>query len=142
MKTFSTVAAMALVCTASGAALAEDMEKGVNAFRACYGSDIPPGMTGAPELTIEVVVDSQPEHKAMGTGKVTWGSVQGFAPIETEISGPWYYMCTMDACSIRFDFSGEGLDGMLVATNWGSPGTFKYSFNDGDPVEQKAMVCN
>ncbi|AGA90865.1 protein of unknown function (DUF1842) [Thioflavicoccus mobilis 8321] len=147
---FSGMMALAVALSASSVAApaSDHAEKGVNAFRVCYASSVPKGMTGAPELTIKVVVDNQPEKKATGKGMVSWGSVgPSFEPIDVEIEGPWYFMCTMESCAIRFDFSSapgaKGLEGMLVAPNWGSPGKFKYQFEGGSgEVEQDAAVCN
>lgn len=139
---------LALPVLSIAASAAEEGKKGVNAFRACYQSAIPEGMTGAPVLNIKIVVDSQPEHKASGKGMVTWASVgPNFKPIDVAIKGPWYFMCTMTSCSIRFDFASapgaKGLKGMLVVPNWGAPGTFKYEFQGGSGmVEQTAAVCN
>ena len=136
-----------LSATSIAAVASEEAKKGVHAFKACYESSIPKGMTGAPVLNIKIVVDSKPEEKASGMGTVTWASVgPAFKPIESPIEGPWYYMCTMTSCSIRFDFSNapgaKSLKGMLVAPNWGSPGTFKYEFEGGPGVvEQDAVVC-
>ncbi|MBP0017031.1 MAG: hypothetical protein J7647_05660 [Cyanobacteria bacterium SBLK] len=118
-----------------------------DSFRACYGSDIPMGLVGAPELTIHVQV-SESEEMAKGYGTVTWASVgPSFEPIDSPIEGPWFWMCTMDDCNFRFDFSSvpgaRGLRGMLVAPDWGSPGTFIYEFEGGPgPVKQPAAVCN
>ncbi|MBK1700672.1 DUF1842 domain-containing protein [Thiococcus pfennigii] len=144
-----TAALAAAFLMASGATLASDPAgDGVESFRACYATSVPAGMTGAPELTIDLVVAVQPEKTANGTGTVTWGAVgPAFDPIEVEIEGPWYYMCTMDSCAMRLDFASapgaKGLHGMLVAPNWGSPGKFKYEFEGGTgEVEQDAVVCD
>lgn len=131
-------------------AAGEEMKetKGVKAFRSCYESSIPTGMVGAPVLNIKVVVEEQPGRKASGKGTVTWGSVgPAFKPIDVAIKGPWYFMCTMKSCSIRFDFTSapgaRGLKGMLVVPNWGAPGTFKYEFaGSSGTVEQAAAVCD
>jgi hypothetical protein len=140
------VSALSALSGASNAATEEAKEtKGVKAFRACYESSIPQGMVGAPTQKIEVVVDEQPKRKATGKAKVTWGSVgPSFKPIECKISGPWYFMCTMTSCSIRYDYTcAKGVKGMLVAPNWGAPGKFVYTFPGGSgTVEQDAAVCN
>lgn len=139
---------LALSIPAIAVAAEDKASKGVNAFRACYDS-APGNKVGAPALKINVVVDSQPDGgKATGKGTVTWASVgPSFKPIDAQISGPWYFMCTMKSCSIRFDFASapgaRGLKGMLVMPNWGAPGTFQYEFEGGSgQVEQKAAVCN
>ncbi len=143
------VSALSALSSATSAAAEEMKEtKGVKAFRACYESSIPQGVVGAPVLNIKVVVEEQPKHKASGKGTVTWASVgPSFKPIDVAIKGPWYFMCTMKSCSIRFDFASapgaRGLKGMLVVPNWGAPGTFKYEFAGGTgTVEQAAAVCN
>jgi hypothetical protein len=150
-KTFVAISALAIgLAAVSAPSLAADESKpGFDAFRACYTSDIPAGMTGAPVLTLrDVVVVVQPEQTAKGTGTVEWGSVgPGFKPIKSQISGPWDWMCTMKSCSFGFKFSSapgaQGLKGTLVAPNWGHPGTFIYEFEGGQgPVEQKAKPCN
>jgi hypothetical protein len=151
MKNLSLKAvASLLILVAPAYALAADevATKGVNAFKACYGSANATKSAGAPTIQIDVVVDSAPEQKATGKATVNWGSVgPSFKPIEAPISGPWYSMCTMKSCSIRFDFTSapgaREVKGMLVIPNWGAPGIFKYEF-DGKKgeVEQKATVCN
>lgn len=144
-KTTLLLLALALPAAATAE---EAATKGINAFRACYDSALG-AMPGAPVLKISVVVGpAQPEGKAVGKGTVTWGSVgPSFKPIDVEISGPWYFMCTMKSCAIRYDFSSPpgapGLKGSLVAPNWGAPGTFQYEFKGGTgEVKQSAAVCN
>ncbi len=121
--------------------------KGVNAFRACYGTVPEKGVVGAPMLTIKVVV-SEDKKMAEGTATVKWSSPgPAFKEIESPIKGPWYFMCTMKSCKIRFDFSSamgaKEVKGMLISDNWGSPGTFEYEFAGGSGVvKQNAGVCN
>jgi hypothetical protein len=140
------VSALSALSGASNAATEEMKEaNGVKAFRACYESSIPPGTVGAPTQKIEIVVDERPKHKAAGTATVNWGSVgPSFKPISCKIHGPWYFMCTMKSCSIRYDYTcAKGVKGMLVVQNWGAPGKFVYTFPGGPgTVEQDAAVCN
>jgi hypothetical protein len=123
-------------------------KKGVNAFRACFGTATTGHIVGAPSLTLQLVVDSMPKKTATGSGKVSWGSVgPAFKPIDVEVSGPWYFMCTMTDCNIRYDFQSPpgapGLKGSLVMDNWGSPGKATYEFQGGPgPVTQPMAVCN
>jgi hypothetical protein len=126
---------------------AEQATKGINAFKVCYGTELEKGVVGAPELTIKAVVTENPKM-AEGTGAIKWASPgPAFKDFESPVKGPWYFMCTMKSCKIRFDFSSppgaKGIKGMLVIDNWGSPGTFEYEFA-GSPgvVKQKAAVCN
>lgn len=136
----------ALSVPAAVLAADEAPAKEVNAFKACYSTA--KAKPGAPVLKLDVVVDSAPERKAVGMGTVNWGSLgPAFKPIKAQISGPWYFMCTMKSCSLRFDFSSapgaRGLKGMLVVPNWGVPGVLKYEFEGSHgEVEQKAAVCN
>jgi hypothetical protein len=148
-KLFAMSALMIVGLTSAGISpltSADEPKQGVEAFMACYTSDIPDGMVGAPVQTINVLVDVKPEHQARGAAKVEWASVPGFKPITARISGPWYWMCTMQSCSFRFDYTSapgaKGIKGMLVAPNWGQPGTFIYEFEGHGQVEQKAKVCN
>ncbi len=135
------------VATAASSEQSEEATKGVNAFRACYETSLEKGIVGAPILNIKVVV-SEDTKTAEGTATVKWASVgPAFKEINSPIKGPWYFMCTMTSCKIRFDFSSapgaRGVKGMLVTDNWGAPGLFKYEFEGGpDGVEQKAAVCN
>ncbi|MEG3617176.1 DUF1842 domain-containing protein [Magnetovibrio sp. PR-2] len=143
--------ALALVIGATGSAALADGhggKTGVNAFRACYGTATNGHVVGAPSLNLQMVVDNMPDKKAMGTGTVTWASVgPNFKPIKTEVKGPWYFMCTMKSCSVRWDFKSApgapGLEGSLVAPNWGAPGTARYEFKGGPgTVVQPMAVCN
>lgn len=139
---FGVLAPLAIfTCGSEVMAESHDLQ-GVNVFRACFET-ANSGMVGAPTLNLKLLVASMPDKKAVGSGVVTWGSVKDFKTINTTVEGPWYYMCTMKSCSIRYDFSGDGLQGMLVTDNWGSPGTFIYHFKGGPgEVKQKAAVCN
>lgn len=149
MKTFAPMAALTVcLAAASASALAVDeTTKGFGAFKACYTTD-PDGKVGAPVLTLDEVVISEPEQKAVGTGTVTWPSVgPSFQPIKSPISGPWYWMCTNKSCAFRLDFASapgaRGLKGSLVAPNWGHPGTFSYELDGGsEQVNQKAKPCD
>ncbi|MCU7924355.1 MAG: DUF1842 domain-containing protein [Candidatus Thiodiazotropha sp. (ex Dulcina madagascariensis)] len=134
--------ALTMLATSS-AAMADSHElKDVGVFRACFETE-PSKIVGAPTLNLKLLVSSMPTKNAFGSGKVSWGSVKDFKGINTTVEGPWYYMCTMDSCAIRFDFKGQGLQGMLVTDGWGSPGTFIYHFKGGPgEVKQKAAVCN
>lgn len=121
--------------------------KGIHAFRACYATAPDKQRIGAPTLEIHVVVNEK--HKmAEGTATVKWASTgPAFKSFKSPIKGPWYFMCTMKSCKIRFDFSSapgaKGVKGMLVSDNWGSPGSFEYEFKGGPgTVRQKAAVCN
>lgn len=137
---------LALAVPAGVMAAEEAASKEVSAFKACYSS-AKKTKPGAPVLKVDLVVESAPDRKAAGKGMVTWGSVgPAFKPIDVPISGPWYFMCTMESCSLRLDFSSapgaRGLKGMLVVPNWGLPGRFEYEFDGGHgKVTQKAFVC-
>jgi hypothetical protein len=142
-KSLVAVFAFLAFLTLGGETLAKghDLE-GVNVFRACFETS-KSDMVGAPKLNLKLLVANMPSKKAVGSATVTWGSVRDFKTINTTIDGPWYYMCTMDSCSLRYDFSGDGLQGILVSESWGAPGTFIYHFKGGPgEVKQKASVCN
>lgn len=145
-------ASFLLIFTTSWAISASSEEsgkatKGVTAFRACYETALEKGVVGAPTLNIKVVV-SEDSKMAEGMGTIKWASPgPAFKGFESPIKGPWYFMCTMKSCKIRFDFSSapgaKGIKGMLVTDNWGAPGTFEYEFAGGSGVvKQKAAVCN
>ncbi len=135
------------IATTAASEESAQAKKGVDAFRACYETVLDKGVVGAPTLNIKVVVSEDPKM-AEGTGSIKWASPgPAFKDFESPIKGPWYFMCTMSSCKIRFDFSSapgaKGIKGMLVSDNWGSPGVFEYEFAGGSGVvKQKAAVCN
>jgi hypothetical protein len=152
-KLLPSMGALSIFLATAGmpAAADEALQPGMDAFdafNACYKSVSPPKKIGEPVLTIDVVVTVKPKQEASGTGKVEWPSVgPAFTPIDAPISGPWYWMCTNTSCAFRFDFSSApgapGLKGMLVAPNWGEPGTFVYEFEGGPgEVKQDAVPCD
>jgi hypothetical protein len=113
----------------------------------CYESVSEKSVVGAPTLNIKIVVSEDPKI-AEGVGTIKWPSLgPAFKDFESPIKGPWYFMCTMKSCRIRFDFSSapgaKAIKGILVLDDWGAPGTFEYKFA-GSPgvIKQQAAVCN
>lgn len=139
---FGVLTSFAILALATEAMAGSNELTGVNVFRACFET-AKSGMVGAPTLNLKLLVADMPAKKAIGSATVNWGSIKDFKPINTTVEGPWYYMCTMKSCTIRYDFAGDGLQGMLVTDSWGAPGTFIYHFKGGrGEVKQKAAVCN